>query len=75
MEKQIPIFVFDNNSQFPDSLSELPTIGGVVKDPWNNPWRCHPREILQFSYCLIAKHAFDFFTDVLEPFFFTDRIS
>jgi len=36
IEKQISLFVFDNNGQLPDSLSELTNIG-TVNDPWGNP--------------------------------------
>jgi general secretion pathway protein G len=38
IEKQITLFVFDNNGQLPNNLSELPNIG-TVKDPWGNPYQ------------------------------------
>jgi general secretion pathway protein G len=38
IEKQIALFVFDNNGQFPNSLNDLTTIG-TVNDPWGNPYR------------------------------------
>jgi len=38
IEKQISLFVFDNNGQLPDSLSELTNIGNV-NDPWGNPYQ------------------------------------
>jgi len=38
IEKQISLFVFDNNGQLPDSLSELTNIG-TVNDPWGNPYQ------------------------------------
>jgi general secretion pathway protein G len=38
IEKQISLFVFDNNGQLPDSLSELTNIG-TVNDPWRNPYQ------------------------------------
>ena len=37
LEKQIAIFVVDN-SQLPNNLSDLTTIG-IVNDPWGNPYR------------------------------------
>ena len=38
IEKQIALFVFDNNGQLPNNLNQLPTIG-IVNDPWGNPYR------------------------------------
>ena len=38
IEKQIALFVFDNNGQLPDNLNQLTTIG-IVNDPWGNPYR------------------------------------
>jgi general secretion pathway protein G len=38
IEKQISLFVFDNEGQLPNNLSELPNIG-TVKDPWGNPYQ------------------------------------
>lgn len=38
IEKQIALFVFDNNGQLPNSLDDLPNIG-TPKDPWGNPYR------------------------------------
>ncbi len=38
IEKQIALFVFDNNGQLPNSLNNLPNIG-TVYDPWGNPYR------------------------------------
>lgn len=38
IEKQISIFVFDNNGQLPDSLNDLTTIS-TVNDPWGNPYQ------------------------------------
>ena len=39
IEKQIALYVFDNNGLLPDNLSDLSTIGGVINDPWGNPYR------------------------------------
>jgi general secretion pathway protein G len=38
IEKQIALFVFDNNGQLPNSLNALTTITTMV-DPWGNPYR------------------------------------
>lgn len=38
IEKQIALFVFENNGQLPNSLNDLTTIG-TVNDPWGNPYR------------------------------------
>ena len=38
IEKQIALFVLDNDGQLPNSLNDLTTIG-VVNDPWGNPYR------------------------------------
>jgi general secretion pathway protein G len=38
IEKQIALFVFDNNGQLPNNLSDLPNIV-TVKDPWGNPYQ------------------------------------
>jgi general secretion pathway protein G len=38
IEKQISLFAFDNDGQFPNSLSELTTIG-TITDPWGNPYQ------------------------------------
>ena len=38
IEKQIALFVFDNDGQLPNSLSNLPNIG-VINDPWGNPYQ------------------------------------
>jgi len=38
MEKQIALFVFDNDGQLPDRLNDLPNIG-TIKDPWGNPYQ------------------------------------
>jgi general secretion pathway protein G len=38
IEKQIALFVFDNNGQLPNNLNQLTTIG-IVNDPWGNPYR------------------------------------
>jgi general secretion pathway protein G len=38
LEKQIALFVFDNNGQLPNNLSDLTTIG-TVRDPWGNPYQ------------------------------------
>lgn len=38
IEKQIDLFVFDNNGQFPNGLNNLPNIG-TVRDPWGNPYQ------------------------------------
>jgi general secretion pathway protein G len=37
IEKQIALFVFDNDGQLPNSLNNLPNIG-TVNDPWGNPY-------------------------------------
>ena len=39
IEKQIALFVFDNNGRLPDNLSDLTTMGGPINDPWGNPYR------------------------------------
>ena len=38
IEKQIALFVIDNNGQFPNNLNNLPNIG-TINDPWGNPYR------------------------------------
>lgn len=38
IEKQISLYVFDNEGQLPNRLNDLPTIG-TVTDPWGNPYR------------------------------------
>jgi len=38
IEKQIALFVFDNDGQLPNNLSVLPTIG-FINDPWDRPYR------------------------------------
>jgi len=38
IEKQIALFVFDNDGQLPGSLSNLTTISNV-NDPWGNPYQ------------------------------------
>ena len=38
LEKQIALFVFNNNGQLPNSLNNLTTIG-TVNDPWGNPYQ------------------------------------
>jgi general secretion pathway protein G len=38
IEKQISLFVSDNDGQLPNSLSDLTTIG-AVSDPWGNPYQ------------------------------------
>ena len=38
IEKQIALFVFDNDGQLPNSLNDLTTIG-IVNDPWGNPYQ------------------------------------
>ena len=38
IEKQIALFVFDNDGQLPNSLNNLTTIS-IVIDPWGNPYR------------------------------------
>jgi len=39
IEKQIALYVFDNEGQLPDSLDDLPTLNGPPKDPWGRPYR------------------------------------
>jgi prepilin-type N-terminal cleavage/methylation domain-containing protein len=34
MEKQITLYVVDNEGQLPDSLDDLPTMSGPPEDPW-----------------------------------------
>lgn len=38
IEKQIALFVFDNDGQLPNNLNVLTTIG-IINDPWGNPYR------------------------------------
>ena len=38
IEKQIALFLFDNDGQLPNSLSDLTTIG-AIDDPWGNPYQ------------------------------------
>ena len=38
IEKQIFLFIMDNNGQLPNSLNNLPNIG-AINDPWGNPYR------------------------------------
>jgi len=38
IEKQITLFVFDNDGQLPNNLSDLTTIG-TINDPWGNPYQ------------------------------------
>ena len=38
IEKQIDLFVFENDGQYPDSLNDLTTIG-AIRDPWGNPYQ------------------------------------
>ena len=38
IEKQISLYVFDNNGQLPNNLSVLPNIG-TLNDPWGNPYQ------------------------------------
>ena len=38
IEKQMALFVIDNNGQFPNNLNNLPNIG-TINDPWGNPYR------------------------------------
>ena len=38
MEKQISIFVIENDGQYPDSLNDLPN-NGTINDPWGNPYQ------------------------------------
>jgi general secretion pathway protein G len=38
IEKQISLFVFDNNGQLPGSLSNLTNVG-AINDPWGNPYQ------------------------------------
>ena len=38
IEKQIALFVLENNGQLPDSLNDLPALG-IVNDPWAHPYR------------------------------------
>lgn len=38
IEKQISLYVFDNNGQLPNNLSDLPNIG-TLNDPWGNPYQ------------------------------------
>jgi general secretion pathway protein G len=38
IEKQIALFVTNNNGQLPNSLNDLTTIGNL-NDPWGNPYR------------------------------------
>jgi general secretion pathway protein G len=39
MEKQINLYVVDNEGQLPDSLDDLPTMSGPPKDPWGRPYQ------------------------------------
>jgi len=39
LEKQINLYVVDNEGQLPNSLDDLPTMGGPPKDPWGRPYR------------------------------------
>ena len=39
MEKQINLYVVDNEGQLPDSLNDLPTINEPPKDPWGRPYQ------------------------------------
>jgi general secretion pathway protein G len=39
LEKQINLYVVDNEGQLPDSLDDLPTMSGPPKDPWGRPYR------------------------------------
>jgi len=38
IEKQIALFVFNNEGQLPNNLSDLTTIG-TINDPWGNPYQ------------------------------------
>lgn len=38
IEKEINLFVFDNNGQLPNSLNDLPNTG-IPNDPWGNSYR------------------------------------
>ena len=38
IEKQIALYVFQNEGQYPDSLNDLTTIG-AIRDPWGNPYQ------------------------------------
>ncbi len=38
IEKQIALFVYDNNGQLPNNLNQVTTIS-IVNDPWGNPYR------------------------------------
>lgn len=38
IEKQIALFVPDNNGQLPDNLSDLPNFA-IANDPWGNPYQ------------------------------------
>ena len=38
IEKQIALFLIDNNGQYPDSLNDLPN-NSIVNDPWGNPYQ------------------------------------
>ena len=53
IEKQIALFVLDNNGRLPDNLSDVPTIGGPINDPWGNPYR-----YLKISDVVVAPVAF-----------------
>jgi general secretion pathway protein G len=39
IEKQIELYAFNNEGQLPNNLSDLPTLGGSIKDPWGNPYQ------------------------------------
>jgi general secretion pathway protein G len=39
LEKLIALYVVDNEGQLPDSLDDLPTINGPIRDPWGNPYK------------------------------------
>ena len=39
LEKLIKLYVVDNDGLLPDSLDDLPTLGGPIKDPWGNPYQ------------------------------------
>ena len=38
LEKQISLYVIDNNGEYPDSLNDLPN-NSTLNDPWGNPYQ------------------------------------
>ncbi len=53
IEKQIALFVYDNDGRLPDNLSDLPTFSGPIKDPWGNPY-----QYLKINSGVVAPVAF-----------------